>query len=130
MKEKILIVDDDFSLRSLMEVVFENEGYSVSLAEDGISALKILENGHFDILITDINMPNMNGIELFNKVKKLFPQIPVIFVSGYDYKNLAEKLLREGALYFFKKPFDLNILKRAIKSILEMKYSESKINML
>jgi YesN/AraC family two-component response regulator len=100
------------------------------LAGDGIAALKILENGHFDILITDINMPNMNGIELFNKVKKLFPQIPVIFVSGYDYKNLAKKLLREGALYFFKKPFDLNILKRAIKSILEMKYSESKINML
>lgn len=130
MKKRILIVDDEFSLRSLMEVVFKDEGYSVSLAEDGISALRTLENGHFDILITDINMPSMNGIELFNNVKKLYPQIPVIFVSGYDHKNLAEKLLREGASYFFRKPLNLNMLKRAVKSILEIKYSESKINIL
>lgn len=130
MKKKILIVDDDFSLRSLMEVVFKDEGYSVSLAGDGISALKALEREKYDILLTDVNMPNVDGVELFNNVKKLYPQIPVIFISGYDHKNLAEKLLREGALYFFKKPLNLNILKRAIKSILEIKYSESKTNIL
>ena len=128
MKKKLLIVDDDFSLRSLMEVVFKDEGYSVSLAGDGIAALRTLETCCFDIIITDINMPSMNGIELFNNVKKLYPQIPVIFISGYDYKSLAENLLKDGALYFFKKPLNFNILNRAIKSILEITYSESKIN--
>jgi ATP-dependent Lon protease len=128
MKKKILVVDDDFNFRSLMVHVLKDEGYSVSMAEDGIAALRALEREGFDILITDINMPNMDGIELFNNVKNLYPQIPVIFVSGFNYNNLDEKLLREGASYFLKKPFNLNLLKHTIKHILEIKYS--KINAL
>ena len=130
MKKKILIVDDDFSMRSLMKVVFEDEGYSVTLAGDGNCALKTLENGHFDIIITDVNMPRMNGVELFNNVKKLYPRIPVVFISGCDRKNLAEELLIEGALHFFTKPISIKILKSTIRNILRNGDSESKINIL
>lgn len=130
MEKKILVVDDNLSFRVVIGQLLKDGGYSISTAEDGISALRTLENKRFDILITDINMPNMNGIELFKNVKKLYPQIIVIFMSGFDYSDLYEKLLREGASYFFKKPFDLNLLKRTIKHILDTKYSQSKINVL
>jgi len=130
MKKKILVVDDDCNFRSLIAHILKDEDYSVSTAEDGIVALRMLKSEQCSILITDINMPNMDGIELFNNVKRLYPQITVIFISGFDYNNLDEKLLREETSYFFKKPFDLNLFKCTIKRILEINYSESKINAL
>lgn len=130
MKKKILVVDDDFNFRNLMAQMLKEEGYSVSMAEDGISALRILESGIFDILITDIRMPNMDGIKLFNNVKKLYPQMPVIFLTGSAYINAVTKGLKEDAFYYFEKPVDFNLLKCTIRHILECKDFESEFNRL
>ncbi len=128
MKKKILVADDDFSFRSLLAEVLGDEGYNVSIAEDGIAALKILQGEEFDILITDIGMPKMNGIELFNNVKELYPQMPIIFITGYSFTNAATQGLREDHFYYFEKPVDLNFLQCTIKHILKIKEFETKIN--
>lgn len=130
MKKKILVVDDDFKIRNLMALMLKDEGYSVSIAEDGISALKALESDEFDVLITDIRMPNMDGIELFNHVKRWYPQMPVIFLTGSTYINAAVKGLKEGTFHYFEKPVDFNLLKRALGHILEMKRLEPEIDKL
>ena len=108
-----------------MAHILKGEGYKVSLAEDGIAALRALETEIFDVLITDIRMPKMDGIELFNNVKKLYPQIPVIFLTGSAYPKAIENNLKEGALYYFEKPVDLNLLKLTIKHILKTKDLEA-----
>jgi len=126
MKKKILIVDDECNFRNVMAHIFTSEGYKVSLAEDGIAALRALETEIFDVLITDIRMPNMDGIELFNNVKTLYPQMPVIFLSGSDYPKAIVDNLKEGALYYFEKPVDFNLLKCTIKHVLKMKDLEAK----
>jgi len=69
MGKKILVVDDDFSIKYLMSKILIDRGYSVNTADDGISALRILDSDKFNVLITDIKMPSMDGIELFNRVK-------------------------------------------------------------
>ena len=125
MKKKILVVDDECNFRNVMAHILKGEGYKVSLAEDGIAALKALETEIFDVLITDIRMPNMDGIELFNNVKKLYPQMPVIFLTGSAYPKAIENNLNEGALYYFEKPVDLDLLKLTIKHILKTKDLEA-----
>jgi len=125
MKKKILVVDDECNFRNVMAHILKGEGYKVSLAEDGIAALKALESEKSDVLITDIRMPKMDGIELFNNVKKLYPQMPVIFLTGSAYPKAIENNLNEGALYYFEKPVDLNLLKCTIKHVLEMKDLEA-----
>jgi CheY-like chemotaxis protein len=128
MKKKILLVDDNARFRSLIEEIIEgdDEGFSVSVSGDGVSALESLEIEQFDILITDINMPRMDGIELFHKVKVLFPQLPVIFISGFVQNSLSEQLLNEGAFHVFKKPFDLELFESVIKHALKQTTSIKK----
>ncbi|KPJ55796.1 MAG: hypothetical protein AMJ42_06215 [Deltaproteobacteria bacterium DG_8] len=121
MKKKILVVDDDFKIRTTMAHILEYEGYSVSLAEDGISALRSLGNDEFDVLITDIRMPTMDGIELFNHVKKLYPQMQVIFITGSTYINTALKGLEDVTFFYFEKPVNFNLLICALEHIFEIK---------
>ena len=125
MKKKLLIVDDECNFRNMIAHILKGEGYKVSLAEDGIAALRDLATEICDVLITDIRMPNMDGIELFNNVKTLYPQMPVIFLSGSAYPKAIENNLKEGSLYYFEKPVDHALLKCSIKHILKMKDLET-----
>jgi len=106
MEKKILVVDDDFSIRYLMSKILIDRGYSVYTADDGISALRILDSEKFNVLITDIKMPSMDGIELFNRVKELYPQMHVIFLTGSAYINLVSRGLKKDAFYYFEKPVE------------------------
>jgi two-component system chemotaxis response regulator CheY len=130
MKKKILLVDDNAPFRSLVSEIIEtdDEGFSVSVSGDGVSALESLEIEQFDILITDINMPRMDGIALFHKVRSLYPQLPVVFISGSVHKSLSDRLLSEGAFHVFNKPFDLILFIGVIKHALESKQPQSKID--
>jgi two-component system C4-dicarboxylate transport response regulator DctD len=130
MKKKILLVDDNARFRSLIEEIIEgdDEGFSVSVSGDGVSALESLEFKQFDILITDINMPRMDGITLFHKVRALYPQLPVVFISGFVQNSLSDRLLSEGAFHVFNKPFDLILFIGVIKHALESKQPQSKID--
>lgn len=130
MKKKILLVDDNAQFRGLVAEILkdDDEGFSVSLSDNGISALMLLEIEQFDILITDINMPHMDGIALFHKVRELYPELPVVFISGFVHNSLSDRLLSEGAFHVFKKPFDLKLFQRVIKHALERKQPQSKID--
>ena len=128
MKKKILLVDDNAQFRSIIAEILkeDDEGFSVSVAEDGVTALESLENEQFDMLITDINMPHMDGIALFHKVRELYPQLPVVFISGLVHNTLSNRLLSEGAFHVFRKPFDLKLFISVIKHGLENKQPQSK----
>ena len=127
MKKKILLVDDNTLFRSIVaEILKDDEAFAVSVAGDGISALESLETEQFDILITDINMPRMDGIVLFHKVRELYPELPVVFISGFVHNSLSDRLLSEGAFHVFRKPFDLALFKSVIKAGLKSTHSRSK----
>jgi CheY-like chemotaxis protein len=109
---RILIVDDDTAVRTAMQIVLEREGYAVSAAANGREGLAAVETAKFDIVICDIFMPGMDGIEAINAFHKLDPDLPVIAMSGFmfrdgqrpapDYLSLSTKL---GAAYSLRKPF-------------------------
>jgi len=119
MEKKILVVDDDFSNRYLMTKILIDKGYSVYTAKDGISALRILGSEKINVLITDIKMPNMDGIELFNNVEKLYPQMPVIFLTGSAYIDLISRGLKEDAFYYYEKPVDFKLLRCTLGHLLD-----------
>jgi DNA-binding NtrC family response regulator len=127
MKKKILLVDDNAQFRSIVAEILKaaDEGFSVSVSGDGVSALESLEIEQFDILITDINMPRMDGIALFHKVRDLYPQLPVVFISGFVHNSLSDRLLSEGAFHVFRKPFDLKLFNSVIKEALGSKQPQS-----
>jgi len=129
-KKKILVVDDEFNSRTLMAQILQDEGNNVDTAENGISALKTLENEFFNVLITDIRMPVMDGIELFHKVKELYPHMPVILFTAYGTIDSAVKALKEGAFYYLEKPVNYDLLKHAVKQALGIQELETEISSL
>ncbi len=128
MIKKILLVDDNIQFRSIIAEILkdDDEGFSVSVSGDGVAALESLKIEQFDILITDINMPRMDGIALFHKVRELYPQLPVVIISGFVHDSLSDRLLSEGAFHVFRKPFDIKLFKDVIKDGLENTESRSK----
>jgi len=128
MKKKILVVDDEFNSRTLMAQILQDEGNSVDTAKNGISALKTLENESFDVLITNIRMPIMDGIELFHKVKELYPHMPVILFTDYGTIEAAVKALKEGAFYYLEKPVNSDLLKHTVKQALDIQEIETEIS--
>jgi DNA-binding NtrC family response regulator len=128
--KKILIVDDEFNSRSLLAQLLEDEGFAVTTAEDGRSALHVLENEPCGIVLTDIRMPLMDGIELFHKVKELYPDIPVILFTAYGTIESAVNALKEGAFHYLEKPVNIDLLKHTIKQALDIQALEEEISRL
>jgi CheY-like chemotaxis protein len=94
---RILIVDDDLRLREIGKLLLESQGYEVHLAGDGFEALLALKRSLPDILISDLSMPNMNGFELLSVVRRRFPTIPVIVISGeFSGLTLPESVLADA----------------------------------
>jgi DNA-binding NtrC family response regulator len=127
MGKKVLIVDDELNSRTLLAQLFHEEGYSADTAENGSVALKILENTTFDILITDIRMPVLDGIELFHRVKELYPHMPVIFFTAYGTIESAVTALKEGAFHYLEKPVNFDLLLHIVGQALDIKRLETEI---
>lgn len=105
-KARILLVDDEVDLLRISSADLAEEGYTVSCAEDGIQALKKLEEGEYDILIADLVMPRMDGLELMNQVKKRYPDIDVIILTGHGTIESAVEAMKKGAHSYLLKPFN------------------------
>lgn len=122
MKYRILFVDDEKALRNLYEKVLKQADYEVTTASNGKDGLNQLKNSAFDLVITDILMPDKDGIELINEIRKQYPNIPIIAVSGGGrmgseiYLGLAQKL---GAIEMLHKPFTKKQLLASVKRILQ-----------
>ena len=101
----ILIVDDEEMMRTLLNRILSQEGYKIRSAEDGVVALEVLKAEKFDIIISDMKMPRMNGFELLKIVKKEYPQIGVIIMTAYGDTYTVKDALLLGADEYITKPF-------------------------
>ncbi len=120
MEKKILIVDDEFNSRTLLAQLFQEDGYSADTAENGKTALEALKITPFDILITDIRMPVMDGIELFHRAKEMYPHMPVILFTAYGTIEAAVKALKEGVFHYLEKPVNFDLLNHTVQQALEI----------
>lgn len=115
---KVLIIDDDELLLSLMQNILHGEGYTILSTADGPRGIAIYKEEHPDIVVLDLGLPSMNGLEVLRKIKSFDENARVIVVTGYGSAESVEVAYRSGAWDFVQKPFDnaefLNLLKRAI----------------
>lgn len=100
----VLVVDDEKGIRITLKAFLTDAGYEVCIAEDGRAALKMLEEGSFDVLVSDIIMPGFSGVELLKSVKKTSPHIQVILMTGEPTSETASEALRAGAFDYLAKP--------------------------
>lgn len=101
----ILIVDDEEMMRTLLDRILSREGYKIRSAEDGVVALEVLKAEKFDIIISDMKMPRMDGFELLKIVKNEYPQIGVIIMTAYGDTYTVKDALLLGADEYITKPF-------------------------
>lgn len=121
MKPLILIVDDEETQRTMLKKTLVREGYDVEIASSGSDALEIFKEISADVVLTDVKMPDMNGLQLFQEIKKLNPDTSVILMTAYGSIESAVQAMAEGASYYLTKPVDPNHLKVLIKKALENK---------
>lgn len=122
--DTLLIIDDEKSLLEVLEVVFKKEGYKVKTATSGTEALEILNSNSVDLVITDIRMPHISGMDVLRFVKNNTPEVPVIVITAYGSIQQAVEALKAGALDYIVKPFDVEELKILVARGLERKHLE------
>ncbi len=105
---KILIVDDEAAIRSALKEVLEYEGFSISEAPDGETALKMVLKESFDLIFCDIKMPKLDGLDFLSELKKEDIQVPVVMITGHGTIETAVEAIKRGAYDFIQKPLDLN----------------------
>lgn len=115
---KILVVEDDLDLNRFVALSLRDAGYDVSSAFDGVEALELMENTKFDLLLSDIMMPRMNGFELAESVRATDKTMPIIFMTAKDDKPSKMLGYNIGIDEYVTKPFDIDILMMTIKAIL------------
>ncbi|MEW5800849.1 MAG: sigma-54 dependent transcriptional regulator [bacterium] len=117
--KKILIVDDEPNFLTLLGRTLKDEGYQVTTAATSYEAISLAENTVFDTLITDLAMPEVNGIELMERFRKLYPNLPIIIITGVGTVERAVEAMKKGAYDFITKPFELDKIRTTVKRALE-----------
>ncbi len=116
----ILIIDDESSVGRSLGLMLSHEGYEVTAVESGNEGLERLEERDFDLVLTDVVMPDIDGFEVMDYLKGHRPQTPVIVITGYASLDSAIESIRRGAFDYLIKPFDLGLMRAAIERALEM----------
>lgn len=120
---KILIIEDEAAIRRVLSKILseENDTYQVEEAEDGVSGYEKIKNNDYDLVLCDIKMPKMDGVELLEEVKKIKPEIPMVMISGHGDMETAIQAMRLGAFDYISKPPDLNRLLNTVRNALDRK---------
>ena len=120
---KILIIEDEASIRRVLVKILseENTSYVVEEAEDGAAGYEKIKNNDYDLVLCDIKMPKMDGVELLEAVKKIKPEIPMVMISGHGDMETAINTMRLGAFDYISKPPDLNRLLNTVRNALDKK---------
>ena len=120
---KILIIEDEPAIRRVLTKILseESETYKVEEAEDGILGFEKIKNNDYDLVLCDIKMPKMDGVELLEAVKKIKPEIPMVMISGHGDMETAINTMRLGAFDYISKPPDLNRLLNTVRNALDKK---------
>ena len=120
---KILIIEDEAAIRRVLTKILseENDSYKVEEAEDGLQGIEKVKNEDYDLILCDIKMPKMDGVELLEAVKKIKPEIPMVMISGHGDLETAINTMRLGAFDYISKPPDLNRLLNTVRNALDKK---------
>ena len=116
---RILVVDDERGIRDLLFFELSSEGYQVVTAQDGAEALAKAQKEKFQLIITDVMMPKMDGIALLSAVKKLDPSIEVIVSTGFGHSDTISAAIKEGAYSILLKPVDMNDFLELVDKLVE-----------
>ena len=116
---RILVVDDERSMRELLAIVLRREGYEVLLAENGRAAVDLLEREPVDLLISDIKMPDLSGVDVLRAAKKVDQDILGIMITAFASTDTAVEAMRLGACDYLSKPFDIDLLKMKVREKIE-----------
>jgi two-component system, NtrC family, nitrogen regulation response regulator NtrX len=120
---KILIIEDEAAIRRVLNKILseENDTYQVEEAEDGLQGVEKIKNEDYDLVLCDIKMPKMDGVEVLEAVKKIKPEIPMVMISGHGDLETAVNTMRLGAFDYISKPPDLNRLLNTVRNALDRK---------
>ncbi len=113
-KAHVLVVDDDIGICETISDILVARGYRVAIAEDGFKAIERVRGNTFDVVLMDVKMPGMNGVETYREMKKIRPRMRVIMMTAYTLDELIRNALREGASGVLYKPFDIARLTKLI----------------
>ncbi len=124
MKSRILVVDDEESIREFLEIMLKKEGYEITLAEDGQKAKDLLAKKSFDMIISDLQMPNVTGIELLKHVKESYPDIVFMLITAFGTTETAVEAMKMGAYDYLTKPFKIDEVRMNIQNALRSRNLE------
>lgn len=123
-RPRILVLDDEEIVRISCKKCLTPEGYDVDVAANGVEGLAMTENTRYDVILTDLKMPDMDGMEFLAKVKERHPDTKVIMITGYSTVEHAVKAMRMGAYNYIEKPFTPDALIEAVKEAMEGERTE------
>jgi len=118
-QETILLVDDEPHVLELLSVTLEDEEYRILQAKDGEEAMKLVEIGQIDLVMTDLKMPKMDGIELTRAIRRIEPTLPIMVYSAYRFVDTAPVALKAGANEYITKPFLQTKIKQVVERLLK-----------
>lgn len=116
---KLLIVDDQNGIRILLLEVFNSEGYTTYEASNGKAALDIVKNHKPDLVLLDMKIPGMDGLEILKQIRKIDTEIKVIMMTAYGELDMIKEAMELGALAHFTKPFDIDELRHAVNELFD-----------
>jgi two-component system, NtrC family, nitrogen regulation response regulator NtrX len=116
---QILVIDDERSIRNTLKDILEYENHQVDLAENGLAGINLFKQNHYELVLCDIKMPEMDGIEVLTQMCELNSDVPIVMISGHGNIETAVESIKKGAYDFISKPLDLNRLLVTVKNSLE-----------
>jgi len=114
-EKKILVVDDELNILDLIQRALNAAGYKTITAESALNGLLALQDNAIGLLITDIKMPGMDGLDLMKQVREISPDLPIAVISGYGTEEMAASALDHGAYYFINKPFNVESIQEVVR---------------
>jgi len=114
---KALIIEDDEGMRSLLEDFFKEEGFEADSVSNGSEAFRILVRDTFDLIITDIRMPGLTGLDILPGIKRLHPEVPIIVITAFGSEEIHRKAMKRGATAYLEKPLHFSELRTMVQEI-------------
>ncbi len=121
---RIMIIEDDEEMRSLLKDFFEEEGFETDSVNNGGDALRKLSADHVDLIISDVRMPGLTGLDILPKIRELKPKTPIIVITAYGSEEVRRKSLERGATTYLEKPIHLSTLRTLIREMVLRKQLE------
>jgi DNA-binding NtrC family response regulator len=125
----ILVIDDEAAIRETLKEILTYEKYEVTVAEDGTKGLQLLQKNNYDVILSDVKMPGIDGMELLDRVQAIAPDTPMVMISGHGTVEMAIEATKKGAYDFITKPPDLNRLLITLRNAVDRNnlVSETKV---